>query len=459
MQPPTLLAFLAACALASPAVAAGEVFARIGEVEVPAADFHRFVGYEHRNDESAQDELTSLLQEVVIEHAASRAGVVAAADAISARYRQLDAESRKTTGKGLDAVLAEREVDRGEFMRRLGKTLLVEALARREFELDAGEDVPAEKTNLWLQDRMAKAAIERTPLDPGQVARVDGEPVTLERFGERFLRSLPPASAKRKAMEQQFLETQVVHLEAKERGIELADAELDAELKEREREMRRKPGLEDVDLATVLARSGSSVTLLKQSLRLRTKLLLTRLVREVEFPGPELYLFYRSHQVEFDRLYGEQVELSSIELRAGRAGATSTGFLKRDFATAMADLASLKAEIARGDVTFEKAAFAHSEGSTARQGGAIGLVGAAPPGTPASDDLATIVLAARDRGEVAAGGLIGPLQCSDAARLLRVERFVAKRSFEQLRPEIEKHAATELLRQWMARAVVVRSNP
>lgn len=440
---------IATCALAT-ARGTEPIFRILNGETLTLRDFHAFVGFEHRSDPNFENDRAALFQEWVVRAEAEKRGIEVRREHVEARFEQLDDEARRQESKSLKVLLEEQEVDREEFLLRLEATLLLERLVREEFEIDEAV-VPPEKQNVWVQDKMARARIQRDELPPDLLARVDDRPVTLVEFGRRLVDGLSQGSPQRRTLEQRFLEAHAVRQYAEARGIRLTDADLDAEIARREKLLQQKPGMGDVDLDTVLAETGSSVADLRASLRFRTRVLLERLADEVEFKGADLRLFWLSHQAAFDELFGEQPILSTIFLEAGEDSARDVGFVPRNYERAEKDLENLKLDLLAGRGVFEEAAAYRSEHSSKDK---KGLLGPVPVKTPRLGELSRRVIAARDRGELKIGDLYGPIRLVDGVHLVKVNGFVARKRFEEIAPEVRKYAMNELLRSIMAQAVV-----
>ncbi len=446
------LALLALCLLPANPLVPNEVdraapstaiFKTLNGEPLLLSQFHEFVGFEHRADPSFDGEREALFHETVIRGEAKRRSIEVRKENLESRFMELDAETRKQDPKGrtLDEILVEQEVDRGEFQNRLEAALMLEQIVRAEFKLGSGH-VPEEKQNVWLQDRMAKVRIQKDELPKGLLARVDGQDVTLEEYGRRIVNGLTKASSLRRSLEQQYIEANAVRQYAEKRGITLSAGSLDAAIQDREKKLQGKPGMADAKLDEILKETGSSVEDLKASLRFRTRLLLERLVDEVEYKGSDLFLFYRSRQTAFDALYGEQAILSTIFLKAGEKSAVDVGFVTRSFEAAERELKNLRKDIEEGRLEFESCAKARSDHESAEKNGLLGVVG---PRTPGIGELCKQAVAAKERGELKIGDLFGPIRLVDGVHLVKVNGFVAKKRFEDLIPEVRLHAMNELL--------------
>lgn len=425
------------------------VFRTVNGEPIALADFHRYVGFEHRNDPKFEEEREALVQERLVRREAKRRNLSVTREQLEARYEVLDREARKTNKDGLGAILAAEQIDRSEFVSRLEIALLLERIVREEFDLD--DDVPEEKQNIWLQDQRARSTVQVEGIGDDELLRVDGEPISLVDYGKLLVERLAKTSALRRNLEQQYIEVHAVRQYANERGVTLDDAAIDRAIAEREKAVKSKPGMAEYDLATVLAETGSSIAQLKASQRFRTRLLLERLVDLPGEPGADLEAFYSEHRPAFDRLYGEQPIVSTVFLKAGAKGAAKIGFVQRTVDEASRELSDARARIEKGEGTFEDAVKGISQLGNAKDGG---LLGAISPADKELGDIATKILDQYRRGEVKVGALIGPLPSATGVHLLKLNGIKPGKKFEELKPEIRKHAMNELLRSIMEKAKV-----
>ena len=411
--------------------------------------FHAFVGAEYRDSRDASAIFQSLYRERVIEAEARRLGVDVAPAEIDQRLSGIERQTVVESGgaKDLDAVLAETGVSRREFRLVLERSLLLEKIARHGYGNPDGE-VSDAKVTLWLQDRMKRAVIETRRLPSGVVARVDGEPITVAEFGRRYATQFPAGSERLRRLETECLRAEIARQAAQREGIEIDRPAVDAAVAERERALRARPGFGDTTLDEFLQKTGSSVAVLREKPSFLTQLRLDRLVTEVHHPGPELYFFYRSRIEEFDRLYGETVDLSVILLKAGEPGATQAGFAPRRVEDASAELSALRRRIEQGRHVFASIAQTRSDHPTAQAGGAIGWVGAA------HEEFGPLASVALEADEDAS--LLGPIRHGEGVWLIEIHGRRPPPRYAGMIREIRRHAALRLLDGIARQAHVVR---
>ncbi len=422
------------------------VVVRVDQRDVSDDEFAEFVGTETLHEAAATELLELMEQDRVIELEAARRQISASESDVDDAWRRLDAEARRQqNGPGLAEALAQRGVSEDEFRHELHRLVLLDRMARQDFGIDAEDPVPPEKQNLWLQDRMAHARIAAVD-EPGIVARVEDTPITAADLGRRYLKDLARRGHRDRQLLDQLVGIVAIESDAAKKGVTLGDADLARAIAESERRLREKPGFEDAALDDVLKKTGRSVDRLKSSRRFRAMLLLERLA-DRRWPRAELKKYRDEHAAELDGKIGASLELRTIFLRAGTEGARTTGFVKRGYPDAEAELAALRQRIEKGEIEFATAAKTRSEHATAPSGGALGAVRAATPGLEA---LFAAANGAQD------GALVGPVRTVDGVHLLQVVAHRPAPPFEQVEGAVRADARDAYLRELTSQAVVTR---
>ncbi len=443
-----LFAAISAAAVAESARSAQlpeNVVARVDARDITEAEFASFVGTETLHEPPAAELLALMEQDRVIELEAARRNVVASDSDVDAAWKRFDDEARRHSNgsDGIAATLAAREITDAEFRHELQRLVLLERMARQDFDIDDDDPVPPEKQTLWLQDRLAKAAIESVD-DPALVARVEGTPITAEDLGRRYLVDLARRGRRDQQLLDQLIGVVVLEETSARRGIKIDEADLDRAIAEREARLRKKPGFEEAGLDDVLRKSGRSVERLKASRRFRAMLLLERLA-DRRYTDPELRKYLEAHRAELDKKLGAAVELETIFLRAGTEGARSTGFVKRGYDDAQAELIALRGRIERGELAFADAVRTRSEHPSAASGGSLGAVRA---GTPTLEALFESAFSQQD------GALVGPVITPDGVHLARVVKHVPAPPFEEIREPLRAEARENYYKSLVADARV-----
>ncbi len=410
--------------------------------------FCAFVGHEYRHEERAQQLTEVVIQQRLIDAEARRRGIAIAESEVEERLRQLEAETERETGgtRSLTSLFQEHGVAREQFLPFLRSTLLAEQLVRLEFRLPPGSAVPYEKTNIWLQDRRARAVLRRADLPAGTALTVDGLPITDAEIGRHYLADQPQ---RRGELLTEFIDSWLVRREAARAGIELTPGEIDAALAERDERVRGDARYAGASLEELLVRTGRDLAWLKDSARFRCQLLMERLV-DLRLPGAELRAFYQRETDYFDRHFGPAVRLRAIFLRAGPEGAKAQGFVPRLYEDAEAELQALGARIAAGEVDFEEAARGRSEHASATRGGDLGFI---DQSHAALGELACAGLAAsQDRVP------LPPVRVAEGVFLIEVTERRPKPPFEEIEAQVRRKAGADLLQGWRDAADIRRAD-
>lgn len=157
-------------------------------------DLLRRLVQRYRSTKEGETALSELIDNRLVEREVNARGIAVDAAAVEAKFASLDKMMADAgAGKTLAEELRERGVAEAEFRERLRLLIGLESLARSDFGLKEGEEVPTAKQHLWLKTAREKAKIEYPAgTDGPNVAIVDGEAVTVERFGEELEKALPP---------------------------------------------------------------------------------------------------------------------------------------------------------------------------------------------------------------------------------------------------------------------------
>ncbi|MBK6939830.1 MAG: SurA N-terminal domain-containing protein [Planctomycetes bacterium] len=445
---------LSACihvaALQAPQLA-DDAIARVGEATIPRQEFETFVAREHRATEFAEQALDDLISEQIVFLEAERRGLSVTDEQVTARFatyeREFEKSAREAGAKDLTSYLAANHIDLGLFRSKLRPVLLLERLVRAEFELDDDDPVPQEKMHVWIGDRMARARIDRTEVDTGIAARVDGVPIDLTRLGRRLVE----ASQRKKQDEwlDELIGCYVVEQAAARQGLILTDRDVDAGLDQWEKEYRERQRNADVDLRRLLAEKGLSIEALRTSRLFRAKLLMEKLVDDL-YPDPELRAFFGAHRAEFNERAGRTVTMRVIFLKAGAPGAVEAKFVPRGYDEAKRILDEKLTALHAGTTTFGDVAKAISEHPSAAQDGNVGQLVAAAR-TPLGA-IAQKALAARDERP----GLAGPLEATEGVYLVELLDVQAAPGYEQLATMVRARAREDLFKTLKDGAGVVR---
>lgn len=431
-------------------VCAPETVLEVDGRPIDERELYRFAAREFADTERARALLDQMIQEILVETLARRAGLEVTAEQIEERYRRLDAETRNRSGgeAELDRILAERGISREEFLDGLKVTFLAEELARRAFELPPGRPVPYEKTNLWLAEHLRTAAIVREGLPEDTLVRVEGVPITAARFGKRYLRDLDPR--RREAVVREFVDSLLIERAAQRAGIRLETDEVVRELEQAGRRAARRGGLLGDDLDEMLAGAGADLERLARNARVRNRLLMSRLV-DLEYGEDGLRRFFEERRDEFVRRFGPTFSLRGLFLRGGTDGAVRARMAPRTYEEAEAELSALRERVRSGAVDLAAVAAARSEHPSRVERGDLGSV-------RRSDERFRELVDALIERDAAPGDLL-VVRTSAGVWLVSVLGRSPPPDFEQLRDEVRRAAAAAIYRRLRDEAEVRRLGP
>lgn len=268
---------------------------------------------------------------------------------------------------------------------------------------------------------------------PGLAARVNGEPIALDRLERSFeeylrerqihvgaMRSPQRAKALKREALDLLIEQELLWQEARRRGLVASAQQTDKAVAE----VRRRFATE-ASFATRLSTEGFSPAAYTDHMRklLSARLLLEQLEADVTVSDAEVDDFYRRHADRFEQ--AEQRRLSHIALRVG------SDEERRD---AHARIESLRA-LLRAGADFGALARQHSEGPRAAEGGDLGFL--------RREDLHELLSSAAFA--MSPGELSATLDTIDGVHLLRLEavRPAQRAPLEELRVRITAHLRGE----------------
>lgn len=209
-------------------------------------DLLRRLVQRYRATKEGETALSELIDNRLVEREMKARSITVDAAAIDAKFKSLDKMMADSgAGKTLAEELAGRGVAESEFRDRLGLLLGLEALARQDFSMKPGEEVPNAKQHLWLKTAREKAKIEfSAETDGPNVALVGGEPITVERFGEELEKALP-SERLRECLNEAVGIRLVAKLSA-EAGVTIGDDDVRADIAARKKQFEADPRFQGV---------------------------------------------------------------------------------------------------------------------------------------------------------------------------------------------------------------------
>src|SRR5262249_12490858 len=153
----------------------------------------------------------------------------------------------------------------------------LEAMAREDFGLPAGSDVPPAKQQIWLKSLRESRKIETKGPDSPACALVDGDPVAREAFGAEIEKSLDD-ERRREALN----ETIGIHIVAKlarASGVEIGDDDVTREIAYRKSQFEADPRFQGVQYEQYLnATHGTGSEAFRVDGDFRAQVLLKKIV-------------------------------------------------------------------------------------------------------------------------------------------------------------------------------------
>jgi parvulin-like peptidyl-prolyl isomerase len=408
---------------------------------------HRYYVYltdVYEREEIGASLLEQLIREQAIRQEARKRGVDVSREELERKVKELEAQVRIQSGdeKGIQDFLEEEGVDEDDFFEALRLSMAHEVLARQDFGIDRGEEIPVEKLNIWLKDLLGKSRIELEGLEDGVMARVNEEEITRHFFGKRLSTLIKPDKAS--ALLTELIGLYLIRREAAGMDITVKEADEDQEILQRESLLKEKAGLENVTYENYLhAATGQTLEELKASEKFQGEVLLKKICESLHH---EAYLqdFFDEHRAYFYRKYGRAARLSTIFLRAVMF---PNQFVNRKFEEAEQELLALKERLEKGEVAYEDMARIYSEHDSKSSGGDLGFIA---PGTPGWEAVVEMAMRAEK------GDLLPPYRTEAGCHLIKVCGHREDPAYETIRDEVAREARQYYFDSLMKKAKVQR---
>lgn len=397
-------------------------------VEVTEAAFYEHLVSEYSGQEISTSLLEQLVSETLIRQEAEKRDLEVPEDQLEARIKDLDLQFRVESGgqRGLSEYMQEQGLDETEFYRVLELSIAQDTMARDDFGIPDDEPLAVEKLNMWLKDLQGKAKLETEGLGKEIMFRINDEAITRLQFGEKLSRMV--SDQKLASLLTEMIGIQLITARAKKMDIDLTDADIERELKERDARLRAEPGFETITYESYLqAAHNQSVEELVESDKFRSEILLKKICMALHH---EAYLqdFFESNKADFFKQYGEAARLATIFFKAVKF---PNQFVSRKFDEAMEELEAIKDRLKRGEVSFENMARIYSEHDSKKNGGDIGFVSASARGWE------EVVRAAR-MAEL--GTLLGPFKTESGCHLVKVLGKRDNPTYDKIRDKVVREA-------------------
>ncbi|MBK8178211.1 MAG: peptidylprolyl isomerase [Planctomycetes bacterium] len=392
------------------ALAQGEA-ARAQETSLSFAELNEVLISRRAGGAKGREILKHLLDTKLLGRLAEESRLVISPAQLDLRTKELE---KSIVAEGAAASLAEYLAQSGVapdvFREHLRLAMIQEILARRALGTPEGEEVNAEKQEMWLSQVLESrgAQMPPPPWADGVAARCGDLEVRVSDYLE-YMRLLLPADDVREDCFQLLLQKRV-RARMPDLAPEALAKAVEAELARRRKEHELDPRYRGLSYEQVMGAQGLQAPYLKQDPAVVIAALATLWVDRTQ--GPEgLRATYAKEREHFDGRYGEAVDTRMIFLRAAEL---PNQLIPRDFAAAERELDGLKSGIKTADDFGRLARQRTEENSTREKEGRIGFV------TRQDERLPPILCEALFQAKPAADGtaLVGPVRVQDGVCLL-----------------------------------------
>lgn len=403
-----------------------------GKIHTPS--FERFLGRSFKNKQLGIDALRHILQIQLVEREADRRGLMVPPNLVDKRYAEAETAAEEA-GYDLPALLKSRGLNKAEFRKLLGDSILHEMMARLDLGLEEGAPVSNEQLTAWSDERLADL-LNRAKAAPAGLA-LDAAPyrVTIQELGETLREILGP-QRKIEYLQQMVLEE---HLPAwaEQQKLVLTDDVLQQEMDWRERRVAENPAYGGATYADLLRTQGATVDSVRKGSELRLAGFLRLYSRKVFNDSWFLQLSPDLRQ-QLEGEYGDRRHVSWLFLNASEEKKTE---IDLNFAEAAQELKAYAGRIT--DVnSFRNMADQYSEHDISRRRkGELGWI--TRTGAGVDPKLAEAAF------EAPVGTLYGPIKVSSGMALVWVHEVRPVASEEAFREAVRRGRHVELRKRML----------
>jgi len=397
------------------------VLAEVDGEPIPETAFYARLAREERRRPAAEEALRQLLDTRLVEAAMAGRSVEVTDDDVTSKVAELARKIESASGgtTTLEGELRKSGVSLEQFRTQLRFLVGLERLARADFGIPEGEEVPEAKLNLWMTQLRESARIETEGLPPGLAARAGELEITDADLGRAVARILPPDELSR--LLRSLVSEHLIDRAARQNEIRIDRADLEKEMAFRRglyEASERYPGIPFEQF--VQATQGAAPDQLLDSDSFREQVALKKITAAVTSPEAR-----RSYFLEHSGRYGPLRKIQQILVSTRQ----------RTLDEARARAREIRTKIEEG-ASFDALVPTASEGPNRLTGGNLGFV--APEGE--LDPVLIRAAFALEPGEVSA-----PVETADGVYLLRVTAIRPLPSFE----EAQEIVLRDLARDWL----------
>ena len=401
---------------------------------IQTQQFERFLGRAVKNKQLGMDALRHILQIQLVEREADRRGLVVPPNLVDKRLDEATLAA-EAAGYDLTALLKSRGLNKQEFRKLLGDSILHEMMARLDLGLEEGAPVSNEQLTLWSDQRLEKL-LNRAKAAPAGLA-LDATPyrVTIQELGKTLREILGP-QRKIEYLQQLVLETYLPQW-AEMKKLALTDDVLQAELDWRERRVAENPAYGGATYADLLRTQGATVESVRQGSELRLAGYLRLYSRKV-FDSSWFEKLAPDLRQQLEGEYGDRRHVSWFFLNASEVKKTE---IDLNFEEAARELQNYAARISDAE-SFATMAETYSEHDVSRRRkGELGWI--TRTGAGVDPKLAEAAFNAP------VGTLYGPVRVASGMALIWVHRARPIASEEAFREEVRRGRHVELRKRML----------
>ncbi|HEX5054727.1 MAG TPA: peptidylprolyl isomerase [Planctomycetota bacterium] len=407
---------------------------------VTKSDVALEMAFHLRRRDRGKQACDALVDTLLTRQAATRAGLMPREAEVRAYWDELQ-KQLQAAGHRPEDFAAVRNTSQAELFDYLAVQIAQERLVRHELALGPKEAVSGDMLKLWLQEARRKRKVVTDPdqLPAGTAVRVEDTNVPLIDLGLLLLRT--SEDEERDRFIRQVVYLQSIEALARQKGVQLAAADLDAAIQRRREAAANDPRYRGISLEQMLQAEGLTVAALREQRVFRSQALLDKLAL-VMYPDADLAAeLQRSRQAVLD-VVGPRRRLGIVFLRAFEK---PNAIVTLDFRAAMKRLATVRERLAKE--TFENVARIESDDpDTKAQGGDAGWH------RRGSDKLPREVLDAAFA--LGADEVSQPVRASEGCFLVKVLDVDPTPSDPQLVERLREYRARELAQKVLLDAAI-----
>jgi parvulin-like peptidyl-prolyl isomerase len=402
--------------------------------KILTGSFERFLGRSFKNKQLGMDALRHILQIQLVERESDRRGLMVPPNLVDSRLAEAE-QAAEDAGYDLPALLKSRGMNKAEFRKLLGDSILHEMMARLDLGLAEGAPVSNEQLTAWSDDRLADL-LKRAKAAPAGLA-LDANPyrVSIQELGQTLREILGP-QRKIEYLQQMVLEE---HLPAwaEQHKLVLTDDVLQAEMDWRKRRVEENPAYGGATYADLLRTQGATVDSVRKGSELRLAGLLRLYSRKV-FDETWFTQLAPDLRQQLENEYGDRRQVSWFFLTASEEKKTE---IDLNFAEAAQELQAYATRIT--DVnSFKAMAEQYSEHDVSRRRkGELGWI--SRTGAGVDPKLAEAAF------DAPVGTIYGPVKVSSGMALIWVHHARPVASEEAFREDVRRGRHVELRKRML----------